>query len=97
MKNYLFSMKNLDDKRKEKFIQELEKEQTELEMCKTKKVSQIVINDTVKRLYDEAERRKISKDMKLKQMKNFDNEKENTPSKYKNGKSENYNFVVKIS
>ena len=72
-------MKNLDDKRKEKFIQELEKEQTELEMCKTKKVSQIVINDTVKRLYDEAERRKISKDMKLKQMKNFDNEKENTP------------------
>ena len=41
----------------DEFIQELEKEQSELEMCKTKKVPQNVINDTVKRLYDEAERR----------------------------------------
>jgi hypothetical protein len=91
-------MQNLDDKRKEKIIQELENEEMLLQQSKSKKVPQHIIKESVNRLYNEAERRKLSRECRQRQMKLLDEDdknKENTPTKYKQKVKEHiYNFMV---
>jgi hypothetical protein len=88
----------VSSKVKDKLLRDLEKEQIEVEQCKTKKAPQNVIDQTVKRLYDEAERRKLSKEVRLKErgiVEEYE-ERDNTPTKYKkNTNSQNYNFMVR--
>jgi hypothetical protein len=87
-------MKNLDDKRKEKIIREMEEEDLLLQQCRVKKAPQYKIEETVNRLYSEAERRKLTRECKLKEM-DIVEDRENTPSKYRNSVNEQkYNFQV---
>jgi hypothetical protein len=83
-------MRNIDDKRKEKIIREMEEEESVIQMCKIKKVSQDKIEETVNRLYSEAERRKLTRENKF-----VEEDRENTPSKYRKSVVEQqYNFAV---
>ncbi len=92
MRSYLDNMRNLDDKRKEKIIREMEEEELLLSQCKVKKAPQHKIEETVNRLYSEAERRKLTRDCR--QTENSE-ERENTPSKYRKSVNEQkYNFQV---
>jgi hypothetical protein len=85
---------------KDKLLKDLEQEQLLIEQCKVKKASQDTIDQSVKRLYNEAERRKVTREVKLKErgLLEESEDRDNTPSKYKKHKESaaNYNFLVSI-
>jgi hypothetical protein len=89
----------ISSKVKDKILRDIEKEQNIIEQCKTKKASQDVIDQSVKRLYDEAERRKLTREVKLKEKGILmeEEERDNTPTKYKkdvHSGYEKYKFMV---
>jgi hypothetical protein len=95
MGRYLDNQKELDEVRKEKFVQEIEKEQEYMNNFKSKKVAKDIIEKAVDRLYNEAERRKLARDEKIQQIEKhrFDTE-EDMPSRYMSRKIPKYNFGV---
>jgi len=96
------------DKFVEKTIQEKKKEDEIIGAVKTKKVSQQSIDQSVKRMYDEAVRRKIKLDETIKKKKeengdeneiknsNDEDDRDLTPTKFKKTKKQQkYNFMVR--
>jgi hypothetical protein len=94
MGRHINNQKEIDELRKEKFVNEIEKEQEYLNQFKSRKVAKEMINRTVDRLYNDAERRKLAKDSKLEQMEKLRSDTEETPSKYMSRKIPNYIFGV---
>jgi hypothetical protein len=76
----------------------MENEQVLVEQCKTKKAPQNIIDQNVKRMYEEAERRKIAREVHLKErgILQEHEERDNTPTKYKKNhqNEQKYNFMV---
>jgi hypothetical protein len=90
----LDNQKEIDEIRKEKFVNEIEKEQEYLNQFKSKKVSKEIINKTVDRLYNEAERRKLAREAKFQEIEKHRLDSEETPSQYMSRKIPIYNFAV---
>lgn len=91
--------KKLEDKIKDKYIKEKEKEEVVIDATKAKKVPHHVLNQIVNRMYDEAERRKLKMEERIKREakdeEGEEKDRELTPSKFKKfKKSQNYNFQV---
>lgn len=98
MIQYLDKERELDEARKEKFIQEIEKEEEFVNNTKKRKASKEVINRSVERLYNEAERRKLAREAKLEELRKSRESREDyvdTPTKYRSRVNiPNYNFTV---
>lgn len=79
----------MEEKAKEKREEERLKEEEEIKLCKRKKASKKVIDQSCKRLYEEAIKRKIRMEQKLSKI-NY----EQFNSKYKKKTNDDYQFCV---
>jgi hypothetical protein len=78
-------------KRKEK--KRIEEENDEINLCKSKKKPQKLIDEASKRMYDEAKRRKIKMNEKIDRINKYNNEIEDASKYTKKIKSESYTFM----
>ena len=92
-KNYMDNLnKKKEDNIKQEQMKKIINENEEINLCQTKKASKKKIEESVKRMYDEAKKRKIKMEEKLSRINNY-NYEEDDPSKYvKKIKSESYSF-----
>jgi hypothetical protein len=96
MGRYLNKRKELDQIRKEKYAQYIEKEQELMKNFRCKKVAKDVIAKVVDRLYNEAERRRLVKEEKIQQIEKHKEDIEETPSKYINRRIPKYRIAVRL-
>ena len=93
-KNYV---DNINKKKEENMKLNIEKkindENEEINLCPTKKASQKHIDEAVQRMYDEAKKRKIKMDEKLRRLNNYNYEDDDASKYVKKIKSEAYSFV----
>ena len=78
-------------KRKEK--KKIKEENDEINLCKSKKKPQKLIDEASKRMYDEAKRRKIKMNEKIDRINKYNNEIEDASKYTKKIKSESYTFL----
>ena len=96
-KRFKLYMDNINKKREENIkinmMKKIKDENEEIKLCNIKKASQEHIDKEAQRMYDEAKKRKIKMDEKLRNLNKYNYEDDN-PSKYvKKIKSEAYNFL----
>ena len=93
-KNYVDNInKKKEENMKLNMIKKINDENEQIKLCKTKKASQKHIDKEAQRMYDEAKRRKIKMDEKLRNLNNY-NFEDDDPRKYvKKINSEAYSFV----
>ena len=96
-KRFKFYMDNINKKREENIkmnmMKKIKDENEEIKLCNIKKASQEHIDKEAQRMYDEAKKRKIKMDEKLRNINKYNYEDDN-PSKYvKKIKSEAYSFL----
>ena len=96
-KRFKLYMDNINKKREENIkinmMKKIKDENDEIKLCNIKKASQEHIDKEAQRMYDEAKKRKIKMDEKLRNLNKYNYEDDN-PSKYvKKIKSEAYNFL----
>jgi len=96
-KRFKLYMDNINKKREENIkinmMKKIKDENDEIKLCSIKKASQEHIDKEAQRMYDEAKKRKIKMDEKLRNINKY-NYEDNNPSKYiKKIKSEAYNFL----
>ena len=93
-KNYVENInkkKEEEIKRKEK--KKIKEENDEINLCKSKKKPQKLIDEASKRMYDEAKRRKIKMNEKIDRINKYNNEIEDASKYTKKIKSESYTFL----
>ena len=76
-----------------KEIKKLKEENDEINLCKSKKKPQKLIDEASKRMYDEAKRRKIKMNEKIDRINKYNNEIEDASKYTKKIKSESYTFI----
>jgi hypothetical protein len=94
MERHLNKQKEIDEVRKDKFVNEIEKEQEFLNHYKSKKAAKEIINKSVDRLYSEAERRKLAREAKIEEIRRHREDSEEMSSHYKSRPIPKYNFGV---
>ena len=78
---------------KKKQNKKLKEEIAEINLCKSKKKPQKLIDEASKRMYDEAIRRKIKMSDKIDRINKYNNEVEDASKYTKKIKSESYTFI----
>ena len=93
-KNYV---DNINKKKEEniqlKNLKKINDENQEINLCPTKKASKKHIEQEAQRMYDEAKKRKIKMDEKIRKINNFNYEDDDASKYVKKIKSEAYSFV----
>ena len=88
---------NINKKKEENIkirnMKKINDENKEINLCQTKKASQKHIEKAAQRMYDEAKKRKIKMDEKLRKLNNFNFENDDVNKYVKKIKSESYSFV----
>ena len=93
-KNYAENCnKRKDEEFKRKEILRKKEENDEINLCKSKKKPQKLIDEASKRMYDEAKRRKIKMNEKIDRINKYNNEIEDASKYTKKIKSESYTFI----
>ena len=93
-KNYAENCnKRKDEEFKKKEILRKKEENDEINLCKSKKKPQKLIDEASKRMYDEAKRRKIKMNEKIDRINKYNNEIEDASKYTKKIKSESYTFI----
>ena len=85
--------KKKEEKIKIKEIKKLKEENDEINLCKSKKKPQKLIDEASKRMYDEAKKRKIKMNEKIDRINKYNNEIEDASKYTKKIKSESYTFI----
>ena len=85
--------KKKEEKIKIKEIKKLKEENDEINLCKSKKKPQKLIDEESKRMYDEAKKRKIKMNEKIDRINKYNNEIEDASKYTKKIKSESYTFI----
>ena len=85
--------KKKEEKIKIKEIKKLKEENDEINLCKSKKKPQKLIDEASKRMYDEAKRRKIKMNEKIDRINKYNDEVEDASKYTKKIKSESYTFL----
>ena len=88
---------NINKKKKEELKKKENKrkkqETEEINLCKSKKKPQKLIDESCKRMYDEAKKRKIKMNEKIDRINKYNNEIEDASKYTKKIKSESYTFI----
>ena len=93
-KNYAENCnKKKEEEYKKKEILKKKEEIDEINLCKSKKKPQKLIDEASKRMYDEAKRRKIKMNEKIDRINKYNNEIEDASKYTKKIKSESYTFI----
>lgn len=93
-KNYAENCnKKKEEEYKKKEILRKKEEIDEINLCKSKKKPQKLIDEASKRMYDEAKRRKIKMNEKIDRINKYNNEIEDASKYTKKIKSESYTFI----
>jgi hypothetical protein len=93
-KNYAENCnKKKEEEYKKKEILRKKEENDEINLCKSKKKPQKLIDEASKRMYDEAKRRKIKMNEKIDRINKYNNEIEDASKYTKKIKSESYTFI----
>ena len=93
-KNYEDSInKKKEENIKLTIMKKMNDEIQEINLCPTKKASQKHIDEVAQRMYDEAKKRKIKMDEKLRRINNYNFEDDDASKYIKKIKSEAYSFV----
>ena len=93
-KNYVENCnKKKEEEYKRKENKRIKKENDEINLCKSKKKPQKLIDEASKRMYDEAKRRKIKMNEKIDRINKYNNEIEDASKYTKKIKSESYTFI----
>jgi hypothetical protein len=85
--------KKKEEEMKKKQNKKLKQEIEEINLCKSKKKPQKLIDEASKRMYDEAIRRKIKMSDKIDRINKYNNEVEDASKYTKKIKSESYTFI----
>ena len=85
--------KKKEEEMKKKQNKKLKEEIAEINLCKSKKKPQKLIDEASKRMYDEAIRRKIKMSDKIDRINKYNNEVEDASKYTKKIKSESYTFI----
>ena len=85
--------KKKEEKIKLKNMKKINDENQEINLCPTRKASQKHIEQAAQRMYDEAKKRRIKMDEKIRRINNFNYEDDDASKYVKNIKSEAYSFA----